>query len=78
LDSDWKCEADPSGNFKGTIGMISITTQAKRSGPYEPLATKKVGSYTYGFEGGSKCTDSSAYQQLVDAFKVQFDKIEAY
>ncbi len=78
LDSAWKCEPDPTDNFKGTIGTISITTQAKRSGPYEPLATKKVGNYTFGFEpGGSNCTDSPKYQQLVDTFKNQFEKIEA-
>lgn len=78
LDSVWKCEADLDGNFKGTIGMISITTQAKRSGPGEPLVSKKVGNYTFGFEqGGANCTDSSEYQQLVDAFKAQFEKIEA-
>lgn len=77
LDSSWKCEVNPSNNVKGTIGMISVTFQAQRSGPYEPSITKKVGNYTFGFEqSGSNCTDSPEYQQLVDAFKVQFDKIE--
>lgn len=79
LDSSWECEADPSDNFKGSIGMISITTQTKRSGPYEALATKRVGDYTYGFETtGSNCTDNPTFQKLVDAFKVQFDKMQAY
>lgn len=78
LDSVWKCAANPDGNFKGTIGTISVTTQTKRSGPYEPLVSNKVGNYTFGFEqGGSNCTDSPEYQQLVDAFKVQFEKLEA-
>lgn len=78
LDSVWKCEVDADGNFKGTIGTISITTGVKRAGPQEPLATKKVGNYTFGFEqGGANCTDSPEYQKLVDAFKVQFEKIEA-
>lgn len=75
LDSGWKCEPDPDDNFKGSIGMISITAQAKRSGPGEPLVSKKVGKYTFGFEpGGSNCTISPAYQQLVNAFKTQFEK----
>lgn len=78
LDSIWKCEADQAGS-KGTIGTISITTQSKRSGPYEPLATKKIGTYTYGFEaGGSNCTDSPLYKELVDAFKTQFEQMQAY
>lgn len=76
LDSTWKCETDPNGSFNGTIGVISIT-QAEKSGPYEALVTKKVGNYIFGFEqGGSNCTDSPKYQQLVDAFKIQFGKLE--
>ena len=78
LDNAWKCEANPDGDFKGTIGMISITTQATRPGPSEPLVSKRVGDYTFGFEpGGANCTDSPQYQQLIDAFKIQFGKIEA-
>lgn len=78
LDSFWKCEADADGS-KGTIGTISITTQSKRSGPYEPLATKKVGTYTYGFEaGGSNCTDSSSFKELEASFKTQFEQLQAY
>jgi len=78
LDGEWKCESDSTNDSKGTIGTISVTTQANRSGPYEPLATKKVGNYTFGYEqGGSNCTDSPEYQQLVDAFKAQFELIEA-
>lgn len=77
LDSVWKCETDPDSGLKGSIGTISITMQEKRSGPYEPLVTKKLGDYTFGYEqGGSSCTDSPEYQQLVDAFKAQFDKME--
>lgn len=77
LDSVWKCEADPDSGLKGSIGTISITMQEKRSGPYEPLVTKKLGDYTFGYEqGGSSCTDSPEYQQLVDAFRAQFDKME--
>jgi hypothetical protein len=78
LDANWTCAADASGN-KGTIGMISITTQAKRSGPGEPAVTKKLGSYTYGFEpGASNCTSDSKYSALVSAFEKQFNSLEAY
>lgn len=78
LDNVWKCAAGAEGP-KGTIGTISITTQSKRSGPYEPLATKKVGAYTYGFEAGdSNCTDSSSFKELETSFKTQFDQLQAY
>jgi hypothetical protein len=77
LDSGWTCVADEDGN-KGSIGSISITNNAKRAGPGTPTVTKKVGDITYGFEvGGSNCTTSPDYQKLVDAFKLQFQKLEA-
>lgn len=78
LDASWTCES--TNGEKGTIGTISITTQAVRSGPNQPLVTKKIGNYTYGFEStAANCTSESAtYQELVDAFKVQFESIEAY
>ncbi len=79
LDDIWKCEADPRNSSKGTIGMLSITPNEKRAGPYEPLAVKKLGRYTYGFEkGGSNCTTSPLYDELVESFKEQFQKAEAY
>lgn len=77
LDDSWTCEA--VDGVKGSIGSISVTTQKKRSGPGEPAVAKTIGDYTFGFEpGGANCTDSPQYQQLVDAFKVQFDQIQAY
>ncbi|HSH31456.1 MAG TPA: hypothetical protein VK963_02195 [Candidatus Saccharimonadales bacterium] len=79
LDAAWTCEKDADEQFRGTIGSISITTGAKRSGPHEPIATKQVGGYTYGFEtGGSNCAASPQYKELVDAFKVQFGLLESY
>lgn len=79
LDSVWTCSADPAEKFKGTVGRVSITEQVKRSGPSEPLVSKKVGKYTYGYEtGGSSCTTSAKYKELVDAFKLQFAKLESY
>jgi hypothetical protein len=77
LDTGWRCLEDQG--FKGSIGGISRTTQSKRAGPYEPLATKRIGNYTYGFEpGGSNCTSDANYQKLVDAFKVQFNSLDSY
>ncbi len=77
LDKNWKCEADSDG-MKGTIGSISRTTQVKRDGPYEPLVTKKVGKYNYGFEkSGSNCTKDPLYQELVDEFKLAFKNLIA-
>lgn len=79
LDMNWKCEVNNTSKIKGTIGTISITTQMKRSGPYEPLVTVKIGNNTYGYEpSGSNCTDSPKYQQIVDAFTVQFKMLERY
>ncbi len=79
LDSVWRCAVDPGDTFKASIGIISITSAAKRAGPYEPAATKKIGTYTYGFEpAGGDCTNIPGYQTLVDAFKVQFEQIQAY
>ena len=78
LDKDWTCEADANGS-KGIIGTISITTQAKRSGPGDPAVTKKLGETTYGFEpGGSNCTSSSKYSDLVSAFEKQFTSLVSY
>jgi hypothetical protein len=78
LDNGWKCVADSAG-YKGTIGKISITTQTRRSGPSAPVISKKIGNYTYGFEpGAANCTDSAQYQQLIDAFKVQFAQMATY
>lgn len=78
LDGDWTCAAD-SNDIKGTIGTISITKQDKRSGPGNPIVTKKIGETTYGFEpGGSNCTTSSKYNDLVSAFEKQFTALESY
>ena len=71
LDSGWKCTPYNDGS-KGTIGTIVVTTLEKREGPYEPLATK---SFEFADRG---CTDSPLYTELVDAFKAQFSKLEAY
>ncbi len=79
LDASWTCSPDPDENFKGTIGSISITAQTKRSGPYDPTVTTRVGNTTYGLEaGGANCTANALYQQLVDTFKTQFTKLESY
>lgn len=79
LDGSWTCTSDTVEGYKGTIGSISITSQAKRAGPYDPLAIKKIGAITYGYEqGGSNCTQSEHYQKLVEAFKTQFQRLEAY
>jgi len=79
LAAEWTCVADEDGG-KGLIGSISITDQYKRSGPYEPVATKKVGNYTYGFEEqGANCAgDVEAYNKLVAEFKEQFSQLESY
>jgi hypothetical protein len=77
LDNSWSCTQ--TEDYKGTIGNISITSQIKRSGPYDPLVTKKLGDITYGYEqAGTNCTKESFYQTLVDEFKNQFQKIEVY
>ena len=77
LDSTWTCEA--SAGVKGIIGSVSRTTKDKRSGPGEPLVSKKVGTYTYGYEaGGANCTTDPLYQQMVDAFKAAFSSIHAH
>ncbi len=79
LDNSWVCSPDPSDGYKGFIGSISITAQTKRSGPDEPLSTKKLGNNTYGYEqGAANCTMDIRYQQLVDEFKNQFQKMESY
>lgn len=78
LNDKWTCGAGTDGQ-RGTIGSVSITSQEKRSGLGEPVVSKKVGDYTYGFEsGGANCTASPQYDELVDAFKIQFQQIEAY
>lgn len=80
LDSSWSCGSDGEEGFKGTIGTVSITTQAKRSGPYAPTVTKKVDGKTYGFEvgGSGYCTNNDKYGELVKAFEAQFETLAAY
>lgn len=79
LDADWTCEPDPATKNKGTIGSISITKQEKRAGEYEPIATKKIGEYTFGFEpSGGGCTDNPKYPELIDAFAKQFENLESF
>ncbi len=80
LDADWTCSPNPTNSSKGTIGNISITTQAKRSGPYEPLVAKRLNAVNYGFEGTdtTNCTKNPRYQELVRAFKAQFQQLETY
>lgn len=77
LDANWKCV--PNHGYKGSIGSIYKTDQAKRAGPYEPLATKKIGNFTYSFEiGGSNCTTDPLFQHYVDEFKQQFILLESF
>lgn len=79
FDDGWKCLSDTGNGTVASIGSISVSTQAKRAGPGEPAASKTIGTYTFGFEpAGANCTDNPQYQQVVDAFKTQFDQIQAY
>lgn len=78
LEASWTCAA--IDGVKGQIGSISRTKSVKRAGPYEPLGTKKLGDYTYGFESSetSNCTTSPKYKQLVDSFKNAFQNLQSY
>ena len=80
LEKEWTCKINDTEQSKPSIGSISVTTNDIRSGPYEPVTTKKIGEYKYGFEtsasGTTDCTDSPEYKKLVDAFKVQFENIK--
>lgn len=79
LDIKWDCVADADGT-KATIGSISRTTNTKRSGPYAPLVTKKIGNYTYSYEATptSNCTNDPLYQELVKEFQSLFNTLESY
>jgi hypothetical protein len=78
LDAKWTCAVDKDG-IKATLGSIARTTSTKRAGPYKPLATKKLGEYTYSYEGSltSNCTKDPKYQELVKEFIKSFDSLEA-
>lgn len=74
LNATWKCEGPAS------LGSISRTSGERREGPYEPVATKKLGQYTYGLEVSEKssCTDDPRYGTMVSSLKQAFDQLEQY
>lgn len=76
LNSGWLC----SGDTEASIGSISRTTNAVRSGSYAPLATKRIGEFTYGYEATptSNCTSDPKYQELVKEFTAAFNSLENY
>lgn len=75
IDASWTCDPDENGE-KASIATIGRSKNEKRSGPYEPVAIKKIGEYTYSLEAvGNHCTKNPLFEQQVEAIKQAFNEI---